>query len=60
MDVRRLGRSDSQPEPESNAPTTPRSETHAEPEAEVATSPGTDMEIESRDSTADPCGKVPR
>ena len=55
MDVR-LGRPDSQPEPESNAPTTrnaasrsTRSETHAEPKAEVATSLGTDMEIESSD-----------
>ena len=47
MDVR-LGRPDSQPEPElnSNAPShSSRSETHAEPEAEVSTSAGTDMEI---------------
>ena len=51
MDVR-LGRPDSQPEPErnafanSNAPShSDRSETHAEPQAEVSTSAGTDMEI---------------
>ena len=51
MDVR-LGRPDSQPEPEFNAPATSdatsrsvRSETHAEPEAGVSTSAGTDMEI---------------
>ena len=51
MDVR-LGRPDSQPEPELNAPAnsnapshSDRSETHAEPEAEVSTSAGTDMEI---------------
>ena len=51
MDVR-LGRPDSQPEPEliapanSNAPShSDRSETHAEPEAEVSTSACTDMEI---------------
>ena len=51
MDVR-LGRPDSQPEPELNAPAnsnassrSARSETHAEPEAEVSTSAGTDMEI---------------
>ena len=51
MDVR-LGRPDSQPEPEelnapanSNAPSqSSRSETHAEPEAEASTSAGTDME----------------
>ena len=48
----RLGRPESQPEPELNAPAnseTPshsdRSETHAEPEAEVSTSAGTDTEI---------------
>ena len=53
MDVR-LGRPDSKPEPEFNAPATPnaasrsvRSETHAEPKAEVSTSIGTDMEIGS-------------
>ena len=51
MDVR-LGRPDSQPERELNAPAnsnapshSDRSETHAEPEAEVSTSAGTDMEI---------------
>ena len=51
MDVR-LGRPDSQPEPELNAPAnsdatsrSARSETHAEPEAEVSTSASTDMEI---------------
>ena len=51
MDVR-LGRPDSQPEWELNAPAnsnapshSDRSETHAEPEAEVSTSAGTDMEI---------------
>ena len=52
MDVR-LGRPDSQPEPEElNAPAnsnassrSARSETHAEPEAEASTSAGTDMEI---------------
>ena len=51
MDVR-LGRPDSQPEPELNAPAnsnapshSDRSETHAEPEAEVSTSAGTDVEI---------------
>ena len=47
MDVR-LGRPDSQPEPElnSNAPShSSRSETHAEPKAEASTSAGTDMEI---------------
>ena len=51
MDVR-LGRPDSQPELELNAPAnsnapshSDRSETHAEPEAEVSTSAGTDMEI---------------
>ena len=51
VDVR-LGRPDSQPEPELNAPAnsnapshSDRSETHAEPEAEVSTSAGTDMEI---------------
>ena len=51
MDVR-LGRPDSQPEPELNAPAnsnassrSARSETHAEPEAKVSTSAGTDMEI---------------
>ena len=50
MDVR-LGRPDSQPEPELNAPSnsnapsqSSRSETHAEPEAEASTSAGTDME----------------
>ena len=50
MDVR-LGRPDSQLEPELNAPAnsnapshSDRSETHAEPEAEVSTSAGTDME----------------
>ena len=50
MDVR-LGRPDSQPEPELNAPAnsdatsrSARSETHAEPEAEASTSAGTDME----------------
>ena len=51
MDVR-LGRPDSQPEPEElNAPAnsnassrSARSETHAEPEAEASTSAGTDME----------------
>ena len=51
MDVR-LGRPDSQPEPELNAPAnsnapshSDRSETHVEPEAEVSISAGTDMEI---------------
>ena len=51
MDVR-LGRPDSQPEPELNAPAnsnapshSDRSETHADPEAEFSTSAGTDMEI---------------
>ena len=51
MDVR-LGRPDSQPEPELNAPAnsnasshSARSETHAEPEAEASTSAGTDTEI---------------
>ena len=51
MDVR-LGRPDSQPEPElyapanTNAPShSSRSETHAEPEAEASTSAGTDIEI---------------
>ena len=51
MDVR-LGRRDSQPDPElnalanSNAPShSDRSETHAEPEAEASTLAGTDMEI---------------
>ena len=52
MDVR-LGRPDSQPEPEElNAPAksnassrSVRSETHAEPEAEASTSAGTDIEI---------------
>ena len=52
MDVR-LGRPDSQPEPEElNAPAnsnassrSARTETHAEPEAEASTSAGTDMEI---------------
>ena len=51
MDVR-LGRPDSQPEPELNEPAnsnatsrTARSETHAEPEAEASTSARTDMEI---------------
>ena len=55
MDVR-LGRPDSQPEPELNAPAnsdatsrSARSETHAEPEAEVSTSAGTDMEIGAGD-----------
>ena len=55
MDVR-LGRPDSQPEPELNAPANPnapshssRSETHAEPEAEASTSAMTDMEIGSSD-----------
>ena len=55
MDVR-LGRPDSQPEPELNAPAnsdatsrSARSETHAEPEAEASTSAGTDMEIGVRD-----------
>ena len=55
MDVR-LGRPDSQPEPELNAPASsnaplhsPRSETHAEPEAEASTSAGTGMEIGVRD-----------
>ena len=51
VDVR-LGRADSQPEPEelnapanSNAPSqSSRSETHAEPEAKTSTSAGTDME----------------
>ena len=49
MDVR-LGRSDSQPEPELNAPANPdatsrstRSETHLEPEAEVSNSIGTNI-----------------
>ena len=52
----RLGRPDSQPEPESNAPAnfdatsrSVRSETYAEPEAEVSTSAGTDMKIEVGD-----------
>ena len=50
MDVR-LGRPDSQQEPELNAPAIPtphhtsRSETDAEPEAEASTSAGTDIEI---------------
>ena len=51
MDVR-LGRPDSQPEPELNAPAnsnasshSDRSETHAEPEADFSTSAGTDMEF---------------
>ena len=51
MDVR-LGRPDSEPEPElnalanSNAPShTARSDTHAEPKAEASTSAGTDAEI---------------
>ena len=51
MDVR-LGRPDSQREPELNAPAnsnapshSDRSETHAEPEAEASTSAGTDIEI---------------
>ena len=51
MDVR-LGRPDSQPEPELNVPANSRApshsdrpETHAEREAEVSTSAGTDMEI---------------
>ena len=55
MDVR-LGRPDSQPEPELNAPAnsnassrSARSETHAEPEAEVSTSAGTDKEIGAGD-----------
>ena len=55
MDVR-LGRPDSQPEPELNAPAnsdatsrSARSETHAEPEAEVSTSASTDMEIVAGD-----------
>ena len=55
MDVR-LGRPDSQPEPETNALANPeatsrstRSETHAESEAEVSTSIGTDMEIGASD-----------
>ena len=50
----RLGRPNSQPEPESNAPTfhsgasrSTRSETHAEREAEIATSLDAEMEIES-------------
>ena len=54
MDVR-LGRPDSQPEPELNAPAnsdatarSARSETHAESEAEASTSAGTDMEIRGR------------
>ena len=48
----RLGRPDSQPEPELNAPAnsnapshSDRSDTHAEPEAEVSTLARTDMEI---------------
>ena len=52
----RLGRPDSQPELESNAPTihnaaarSTRSETHAEPETEMATSLEPDMEIETSD-----------
>ena len=55
MDIR-LGRRDSQPEPEFNANLdatshSNRSETHAEPEAEVSTSIGTDMEIEASERT---------
>ena len=48
----RLGRPDSQPEPELNAPAnsdaiarSARSETHPEPEAEASTSAGTDVDI---------------
>ena len=55
MDVR-LGRPDSQPDPELNAPANSdatsrcaRSGTHAEPEAKVSTSAGTDMEIVAGD-----------
>ena len=55
MDVT-LGRPDSHPEPELNAPAnssassrSARSETHAEPEAEASTSAGTDMETEVND-----------
>ena len=55
MDVR-LGRRDSQPEPELNAPAnsdatsrSARPEAHAEPEAEVSTLAGTDMEIGAGD-----------
>ena len=55
MDVR-LGRPDSQPEPELDAPVysdatsrSTRSETHAEPEAEASTSASTDMEIVAGD-----------
>ena len=51
-----LGRPDSQPEPELNAPAnsnapsrSARSEAHAKPEAEVTASAGTDMEIEVGD-----------
>ena len=55
MDIR-LGRRDSQSEPELNAnldatSRNNRSETHAEPEAEVSTSIGTDMEIEASERT---------
>ena len=55
MDVR-LGRPESQPEPELNAPANSdatsrsvRSETHLEPEVEVSTSAGTDTEIGTGD-----------
>ena len=58
-----LGRPDSQPEPELNAPAnsnapsrSARSEAHAMPEAEVTASAGTDMEIESSDRR----GSTPR
>ena len=55
MDIR-IGRRDSQREPEVNAnldatSRSNRSETHAEPEAEVSTSIGTDMEIEASERT---------
>ena len=55
-----LGRPDSQPQPELNAPAKSsassrcaRSETHAEPEAEVSTSADTDMEIGVGDRRVD-------
>ena len=58
MDVR-LGRPDTQPEPELNAPAnsnassrSARSETHTEPEAEVSTLAGTDTETRVSDRRA--------
>ena len=69
----RLGRPNSQPEPESNVPTfhnaasrSTRSETHAEREAEIATSLDAEMEIESsnrkvrrREEATDPSRHTP-